>query len=285
MFDNLVCPISHRRIDRNVVRVNGLVTTLGLVAYVLTGWGWIIVPIGLDYVLRAMMDGPTSPMTRLATLLARALRLPYRAMDKASKVFASRIGVCFALGAAITHFVAPSVAPVLAGVLAVFTTLESVFDLCVGCVVYTYVALPLYRAREAALRVPLFSRLEDSMLVAVARGFQRVPTPADTTLMVEGEPGDKLYVIAAGRIEIFHVQADGARTVVGTRGPGEWVGEMALLTGERRNAHARTTVASQLLELDKAGFDAIVARHTGMRDLLERTAEARLADEAALGVG
>ena len=34
--------------------------------------------------------------------------------------------------------------PMVAGTLAVFTGLESVFDLCVGCVVYTYIALPLF---------------------------------------------------------------------------------------------------------------------------------------------
>ncbi|MFO0547587.1 MAG: DUF4395 domain-containing protein [Polyangiaceae bacterium] len=147
---NLVCPVSTISIDRNVVRTNGLITTLGLAAYVVTGSAWLIVPIGLDYVLRAMMEGPTSPMTHLARGVASALRLPKRSMDKASKVFASRIGVCFALGAAIAHFVAPTASLWLAAALAVFTTLESVFDLCVGCVVYTYVALPLRRAAEVA---------------------------------------------------------------------------------------------------------------------------------------
>jgi hypothetical protein len=147
---NVVCPISHVVIDRNVVRVNGFVTTLCLVAYVLTGSPFLIVPLALDYALRASMVAPTSPMTHLARGLARLLRLPYRAMDKAPKVFASRIGVCFALGAAVTHFVAPGVAPWLAAILAGFTTLESVFDLCVGCVVYTYIALPFRRARDAA---------------------------------------------------------------------------------------------------------------------------------------
>jgi hypothetical protein len=70
-------------------------------------------------------------------------------MDKAPKVFASRIGVCFAVGAAITHFIAPPAAPWLAIALAIFTLLESVADLCVGCVVYTYLALPLLRVRDA----------------------------------------------------------------------------------------------------------------------------------------
>jgi hypothetical protein len=151
MMMNLLCPVSNERTDRNVVRTNGLITTACLVAYVYTRSPWIIVPVGLDYALRTSLTGPASPMTLLARRVAGLLRLPARPMDKASKVFASRIGVCFALGAAVAHFLAPAAAPWLAGALAVFTTLESVFDLCVGCVVYTYVALPLYRARVAAV--------------------------------------------------------------------------------------------------------------------------------------
>ncbi len=151
----VICPISDQRVDRNVVRTNGLITTACLIAYVLTGSPWLIVPVGLDYVLRASMTAPPSPMTHLARGVARLLRLPHRAMDKAPKVFASRIGVLFALSAAITHFVAPDVALWLASTLAVFTTLESVFDFCVGCVVYTYIALPLRQARDAATKAAL----------------------------------------------------------------------------------------------------------------------------------
>lgn len=149
---NVVCPISNVRIDRNVVRTNGLITTACLVAYVLTGSPWIIVPVGLDYVLRSSARAPTSPMTLGARAVARLLRLPPRAMDQAPKLFASRIGACFALGAAGAHLLAPRLAPWLAGTLAVFTALESVGDLCVGCVVYTYVALPLRRAYDGVLR-------------------------------------------------------------------------------------------------------------------------------------
>ena len=146
----LICPVSAVRIDRNVVRVTGFLSVLCLVGYVVTRSPWIIVPVGLDYALRASLRAPKSPMTRLAKAIASIVGLPFRATDQAPKVFAARIGTCFAMGSAITHFIAPTVAPWLAGTLAVFATLESVFDFCVGCVVYTYVALPLVGARAAA---------------------------------------------------------------------------------------------------------------------------------------
>jgi len=142
---NLVCPVSPVRIDRNVVRTTGAMTTLALVAYAATGSALIIVPVALDYALRASMKAPMSPMARLARRVAAALGLQYRAMDKAPKVFASRIGVIFAMGAAIAHFAAPELAAPLALALAVFTFLESALDFCVGCVVYTFIALPMLK--------------------------------------------------------------------------------------------------------------------------------------------
>lgn len=147
---NLLCPVSAERVDRNAVRVNGLLTTLGLLAYVATGSAWLLALLGVDIAMRASLTGPASPMTVLAREVASRLGLAKRPMDKASKVFASRIGLLFALSATAAHFLAPGAAPWLAGALAVFTMLESVFDLCVGCVVYTHLALPLRRARESA---------------------------------------------------------------------------------------------------------------------------------------
>jgi hypothetical protein len=281
MLDNLVCPISNVRIDRNVVRTNGLITTLLLLAYVLTLQPWIIVPVGLDYVLRTLMRGPTSPMTLLAREVARRLRLPYRAMDKAPKVFASRIGVCFAMGAAVAHFIAPAVAPWLAGALAVFTTLESVFDLCVGCVVYTYVALPLYRAREAVKSIPLFGNLEEPMLASVAEGFHALELPAGARILTEGSPGAEMYVIRAGEVAVYHEGADGQRSVLAIYKPRQHFGEMALLTGNPRNASVSAVTPVTLLRLLRTDLEQLFQKHSGMRAILERAAAERMALEAS----
>jgi hypothetical protein len=275
MLDNLICPISNIRIDRNVVRINGFITTCLLAAYVYTGSPWIIVPVGLDYVIRAMMKGPTSPMAHFARFVAKRLGIPYRAMDKAPKVFASRIGVCFAMGGAITYFVAPWISPWLAGTLAVFTTLESVFDLCVGCVVYTYIALPLYKARDAVKSIPLFRNLEEPMLVAVAEGFRSVQIPKDTRIITEGEPGNEMFVIRDGQVEVYHE----GQAPITTYKKGNFFGEMALLTGNPRNASVRAITPVVALNLQKSDFDGLLQKHHGMREILEKTAAERMALE------
>jgi CRP/FNR family cyclic AMP-dependent transcriptional regulator len=68
-------------------------------------------------------------------------------------------------------------------------------------------------------RLPLFGRLEDPMLVAVANGLVPERFPADHRLFSEGDPGDRMFAMIAGEAEVFR-EADGGRVVL-TRCPGE----------------------------------------------------------------
>ena len=58
-------------------------------------------------------------------------------------------------------------------------------------------------------------------------------------LMRTGDPGDDLYVVAGGRLNVAVVGADGTETIVREIGRGSTVGEVALLTGSRRTATVR----------------------------------------------
>ena len=58
--------------------------------------------------------------------------------------------------------------------------------------------------------------------------------PRGAILMRQGEPGDSLYFVVSGRLRAFGLRDDGAQVDVGSVGPGETVGEMALLSSEPR---------------------------------------------------
>lgn len=70
--------------------------------------------------------------------------------------------------------------------------------------------------------------------------------PANTLLFSEGDPGDCMFVIRSGRVEIFQDRPQG-RIVIGTVGEGELFGEMALIDGEPRMASARTIKDCELM--------------------------------------
>lgn len=113
----------------------------------------------------------------------------------------------------------------------------------------------------AALPEAARRRLERSMVP--------VRVPAGGYLIRQGDPGGSAYSVRAGRLE---VEVDGA--VVRELGPGDVLGELALLTGEDRSASVRARRDSSLLELPRAPFDELTTSDPlASRALLGQMAE------------
>ena len=73
-------------------------------------------------------------------------------------------------------------------------------------------------------------------------------------LFRKGDPGDKLYVVLAGRISIGTTSEDGKEVVFNVLGRGEVFGEIALLDGKARTADATAMAEWHLLVLDRSDF-------------------------------
>lgn len=81
----------------------------------------------------------------------------------------------------------------------------------------------------------------------------------------QGEPGDRMYVIKSGVLEVITQPSDNTPTVtVAFLGVGEVVGELALLTGSPRSATIRCPENAELFRLDKAVFDDLMGSLPGM---------------------
>jgi len=89
-------------------------------------------------------------------------------------------------------------------------------------------------------------------LLELERSFTHVALEAGQVLFREGDAGDSLYVVVTGRIRML-AGAPGAESAIGDLGPGELLGEMALLTGEPRSA---TIVAVRDTELYRLSTDS-----------------------------
>jgi CRP-like cAMP-binding protein len=128
----------------------------------------------------------------------------------------------------------------------------------------------------------LFRSLSDEQLAAIVELGQFIRVRQGTRLFVEGEEGDALYVVLAGRVRISTASAGGPEHVLAICGPGEVFGEIALLTGEPRSATATAADDCDLFALSRAAFDQYIVRDVGimqelMRALAERQAEYNLA--------
>lgn len=81
--------------------------------------------------------------------------------------------------------------------------------------------------------------------------------PAGTVLFEEGQPGDYMYVVQTGEVEIRR-QVGETERVLATLPPGEFFGEMAILNGRPRSATAVVRVASRLLVIEGKTFEAMM---------------------------
>ncbi len=142
-MNRLICPISDDRINKSVVRLTGFLVAVTAVVYIVTLNPWLLVFLAFDFVIRAFAIFKFSPLSLLACGIAIGLKRKPTLIDKAPKLFAARVGFLFSLVGIILYFISPVASIFVLSVLTVFAMLESLFDFCVGCVVYTYVILPM----------------------------------------------------------------------------------------------------------------------------------------------
>jgi CRP-like cAMP-binding protein len=93
---------------------------------------------------------------------------------------------------------------------------------------------------------------EDQLSQRFGREF-----PEGTVLFRDGEAGREMYVVQSGRVSIS-IASRGAEMVLATLGPGEFFGEMALLSNKPRSAMATMLEAGRLLVVDPKNFEAMI---------------------------
>lgn len=122
--------------------------------------------------------------------------------------------------------------------------------------------------------------LDADTTAALADQLERVSLPAGALLLRQGDPGDAVYFVVSGRLRVFTIRDDGHDVRLGEVGPGESVGEMALVSGDRRMASVRAETSCELLRLSKAGYDLLVARAPQALGMFARVMAERLARSA-----
>jgi voltage-gated potassium channel len=125
------------------------------------------------------------------------------------------------------------------------------------------------RSWESVRKVPFFATLGPSAVADVTQMLRTIDIPARTTIIRKGQPGDCMYFIASGEVE---VDLPGKKV---TLGEGAFFGEMALLGNNMRSANITTTRVSQLLVLDLVDFRLLMARHPDLAETIDVEAKRR----------
>jgi CRP/FNR family cyclic AMP-dependent transcriptional regulator len=124
-------------------------------------------------------------------------------------------------------------------------------------------------SKEQLIRsVPLFAELSDRELKEVVRLADEVDVDAGRVLIREGATGGECFVIVKGRVEVLRNGKP-----VAEAGPGEVLGELALLDRKPRNASAVALEPSRLLVLARTEFHSLLNHQPAVRDKVEAAAE------------
>jgi CRP-like cAMP-binding protein len=126
-------------------------------------------------------------------------------------------------------------------------------------------------ARLAA--VPLFAGLSKKQLRRISSLMTRLDRPAGKMLTREGQQGYEFFIVLEGEVEVR--QGD---RVVATRGPGEYVGEIALLDKRPRTATVVATTAVSVEVLSRREFWSLLVQAPELSEQLMATVAQRLAD-------
>lgn len=105
--------------------------------------------------------------------------------------------------------------------------------------------------------IPLFAFLDDEERQLLA-GMVDLEKPAGGTLLFRaGEPGDAMYVVKSGAVELSVVDNVGQKIVLSVVTPGDVFGELSLLDGGARTATAVVVEDSELVILDRGDLTVL----------------------------
>src|ERR1700733_10737921 len=124
----------------------------------------------------------------------------------------------------------------------------------------------------------LLRNLPPEEVEALLRCVCRRRLVADETLFRSGDPGDALYVVVRGKVEVLtETEAEPSRTThaIAELGEAQAFGEMALLSGGTRTATVRALTDTELLAIPKQDFDRLIAGDPQLAEAVERISHDR----------
>jgi CRP/FNR family transcriptional regulator, cyclic AMP receptor protein len=115
---------------------------------------------------------------------------------------------------------------------------------------------------DTLAHVDLFSTLDKKELQVLAKSSQERTYNSDSTIFLQGDIGVGLYVVKSGKIRLTQSNnPDRAEIDLGTAGPGEVMGEMALLDDLPRSATATAQGDVDVLVLPVWEFRSVLRQH------------------------
>ncbi|MFN9717567.1 MAG: cyclic nucleotide-binding domain-containing protein, partial [Planctomycetota bacterium] len=118
---------------------------------------------------------------------------------------------------------------------------------------------------EALRSVPLFSGLPSTITSRMAIRFRTEQVSMGNTLVVEGEDGNKFFIIAQGQVEVLSKGIHGSDLRIALLSEGEFFGETDVVSDKPSDVTIRTLTPCTLLTLSRRDLDAVLAELPNFR--------------------
>jgi len=118
-----------------------------------------------------------------------------------------------------------------------------------------------YDFHKIVASTDLFGQLSRSALRDVMSELTHMHVRGGGTLYKVNDPGDCMYIVITGRLLVYSILPDQTQKMITEIGPGEYVGELELIMGEKRALTIKAIRDTELLKLSKLGFERLVKKH------------------------
>jgi len=129
----------------------------------------------------------------------------------------------------------------------------------------------------------VFPALSEQELIDATRSLEHLKFPPGATIIQEGAPPENFYIITKGQVEVHLKASNGQEFTIARLGPGQYVGEIALLRGGNSIATVRACVeeGAEVAALDPEEFADLIAKSEAAKAAISQVAQDRLAESTA----
>jgi CRP-like cAMP-binding protein len=119
---------------------------------------------------------------------------------------------------------------------------------------------------EALRKVELFNTFHDDELLAIAERLKYAPFAKGDVITHQGAVAHWLYMLINGEADVFLETQGQEKRKLSTLRPGNFFGEMGLMTGAPRTATVIATEDTECYQLDKASFQEVLQKRPELAD-------------------
>jgi CRP-like cAMP-binding protein len=131
-------------------------------------------------------------------------------------------------------------------------------------------------ADEVLARASLFQGVERSAVTALTKQLPLVDFPPGHVIFADGEPGDRLYIIASGKVKIGRRYPGGRENLLTIMGPSDMFGELSIFDPGPRTSSATTITEVRAASMDSDALRAWISDRPEIAERLLRVLARRL---------